>query len=103
MRVAARGCDISPADGLLLTSGNYAHITFSDTGKGIAPEVLGRIFDPYFTTKETWNQKGLGLGLAICNSVIRKHNGIITVDSQHGNGTTFHVYLPTSDSPDASP
>ena len=103
MRIAARACDISPAEGLLLKSGNYVHITFSDTGKGIAPEVLGRIFDPYFTTKETWNQKGLGLGLAICNSVIRKHNGIITVDSQHGNGTTFHVYLPTSDSPDASP
>lgn len=102
MRVAARACTISPADGLPLASGQYVHISVSDTGKGIAPEDLGRIFDPYFTTKETWSQKGLGLGLAICNSVIRKHNGIITVDSTLGNGTTFHVYLPTSNNPDAS-
>ena len=100
MRIAARGCTIAPTDRLPLTSGNYVHITFSDTGKGIAPEDLGRIFDPYFTTKETWNQKGLGLGLAICNSVIRKHNGFISADSKPGNGTTFHVYLPTSDNPD---
>ena len=102
MRIAAHACSISPRDRLPLRSGPYVHITFRDTGKGIAPEDQGRIFDPYFTTKETWNQKGLGLGLAICNSVIRKHDGIITVDSKPGKGTTFHIYLPTSENPDAS-
>jgi signal transduction histidine kinase len=102
LRVAARSCVISPTDGLPLAAGQYVHITFSDTGIGVAPEDLGRIFDPYFTTKETWNKKGLGLGLAICNSVIQKHNGIITADSKLGNGTIFHIYLPTIETPEAS-
>lgn len=100
--IKAQACKISPSDGLPLKSGLYVHITFSDTGKGISKDNLGKIFDPYFTTKETWNQKGLGLGLAICNSVIRKHKGIITVNSKAGSGATFHVYLPASENPAAS-
>jgi CheY-like chemotaxis protein len=67
-----------------------------DEGVGIPEEHLSRIFDPYFTTKERGTQKGTGLGLAICFAVIKNHRGYITVDSQAGRGSTFHIYLPAS-------
>jgi CheY-like chemotaxis protein len=59
---------------------------------GIAAEYLQRVFDPYFTTKK----KGSGLGLATCYSIVRNHQGLITVESQQGRGTTFRVYLPAT-------
>jgi two-component system cell cycle sensor histidine kinase/response regulator CckA len=61
-------------------------------GIGIAKEYLPRIFDPYFTTKK----KGSGLGLATAYSIIRNHNGLLTVDSKPGHGTTMSIYLPVS-------
>jgi CheY-like chemotaxis protein len=57
---------------------------------------LDRIFDPYFSTKQRGPQKGMGLGLTICHSVMQKHHGTITVESTVGRGTTFHLYLPAS-------
>jgi signal transduction histidine kinase/ActR/RegA family two-component response regulator len=75
-----------------LTPGEYVKITVQDTGSGIPPEVVDRIFDPYFSTKET----GSGLGLAVSYSVIKKHNGIIFVNSTPGKGTTFTIYLPAA-------
>jgi signal transduction histidine kinase/ActR/RegA family two-component response regulator len=78
-----------------MTPGKYVCLTVQDTGSGIPEEVLGRIFDPYFTTKE----KGSGLGLAISYSIIRAHQGGITVESQVGFGSKFTVYLPASSSP----
>ncbi len=54
---------------------------------------MAKIFDPYYSTKDTYSQKGLGLGLAVCYSVIKRHDGLITVDSQPGEGTTFNIYL----------
>jgi signal transduction histidine kinase len=69
-------------------------IAIRDTGAGIPEENLARIFDPYYSTKDTFSQKGLGLGLAVCYSVIKKHDGLITVESRVGEGTTFHIYLP---------
>jgi PAS domain S-box-containing protein len=77
-------------DSLPLRSGNYVMISVRDHGCGIAPEVLPRIFDPYFTTK----QSGNGLGLATVHAIIAKHDGHITVQSTPGAGTTFFVYLP---------
>lgn len=72
------------------TSGNrYVQITVQDEGVGIAPQHLDRIFDPYFTTK----QKGSGLGLAISHSIISKHNGTISVDSQLNQRTIFTIRL----------
>jgi len=72
--------------------GHFVKITIRDTGSGIAPEIIDRIFDPYFTTKELGN----GLGLAICHSIIRKHHGYLTVQSKPGQGATFSIYLPAS-------
>ncbi len=66
-------------------------LTFSDKGQGILPDDVGKIFQPYFTTKEA----GIGLGLAITERIIKEHGGAIAVESVHGKGTTFTVTLPT--------
>jgi len=73
-------------------AGDYLHITFADNGIGISRVNLSRIFDPFFTTK----QKGNGLGLATSYSIIKRHDGMITVESEVGVGTTFHIYMPVS-------
>ncbi len=78
---------------LSLQPGRYVKITVTDHGPGIAPEHLKNIFDPYFTTKEM----GSGLGLAISFSIIHKHGGLISVDSEQGKGSSFFIYLPASD------
>jgi PAS domain S-box-containing protein len=72
--------------------GDLVAIAVRDEGTGIPPEHLPRIFDPYFTTKE----KGSGLGLATSYSIVRNHDGAITVASEPGKGSTFTVYLPAS-------
>ncbi|MGV8119186.1 MAG: PAS domain S-box protein [Candidatus Xenobiia bacterium LiM19] len=77
---------------LPLNVGKYVRIAVRDTGIGIPSEHFSRIFDPYFTTK----QKGSGLGLATSYSIIKNHEGIITVESELGLGTTFYIYLPAS-------
>jgi two-component system cell cycle sensor histidine kinase/response regulator CckA len=68
-------------------------VTLKDQGIGISPELLERIFDPYFTTK----QKGSGLGLATTLSIVTQHGGYIMVDSQLGRGATFRLYLPAQE------
>ncbi|HYE13479.1 MAG TPA: ATP-binding protein [Pyrinomonadaceae bacterium] len=68
-----------------------ARVEVSDTGRGISPEHLPKIFEPYFSTKET----GTGLGLAIVKKAVEDHNGTVTVESREGEGTTFAVELPT--------
>ncbi len=73
-----------------LAPGDYVQIAIADTGEGIKPDHLARIFDPYFTTKQT----GSGLGLAAVYSIVRKHHGYIDVESQIGQGSTFHIWLP---------
>ncbi len=77
----------------------YVRITISDQGVGIPPHYLGKIFDPYFTTK----QKGSGLGLATSYSIVRSNAGYITVESEPGAGTTFSVYLPATQAAEPSP
>jgi signal transduction histidine kinase len=74
------------------TQGNSVWVEISDTGKGIAPENIGRIFDPFFTTKPVG--KGTGLGLSVSYSIIQKHHGRIEVESEVGKGTTFRIWLP---------
>jgi len=73
-----------------LLPGNYVKISIQDEGSGIEKKNLDKIFDPYFTTKETGN----GLGLATSFSIIKKHNGHIEIESKLGKGTTFTIYLP---------
>jgi signal transduction histidine kinase/ActR/RegA family two-component response regulator len=79
-----------------LPPGDYVQVSIADQGAGIAKEVLPKIFDPYFSTKEKGNQKGMGLGLTICHSIIQKHGGTITVKSEAGAGATFQILLPAS-------
>ena len=86
----------SDQDATLLPRGKYVMLSFRDTGVGIPPENLVKIFDPYFSTKETYSEKGMGLGLAVCYSIIKRHDGLITVESECGKGTAFHVYLPAA-------
>ncbi len=75
---------------LSVHEGYFVRISIQDSGIGIPREIIDKIFDPYFSTK----QHGSGLGLAICHSIINKHDGYLTVDSIPGKGTTFTFYLP---------
>lgn len=80
--------------GIEMAKGGYVKITLSDTGQGIKPDHLEKVFDPYFTTRESGSKKGLGLGLSIVHSIIKKHGGYIHIDSRWGEGTTVSIFLP---------
>jgi CheY-like chemotaxis protein len=84
---------ISTEDFMIDEEKPYLKITLKDNGVGILPEHLNKIFDPYFSTK----QSGSGLGLSVCHSIINRHGGKIFVNSQFGIGTTFEILLPTSE------
>jgi PAS domain S-box-containing protein len=91
--VRAENIVVGTDNALFLTAGKYVKISVQDQGIGIAEANLQRIFDPYFTTKT----KGSGLGLATCYSIIKRHDGLIIVESELGKGTIFHMYLPASE------
>ncbi len=90
--VQAENVNVGKNNQLPLKPGRYVKTTITDQGHGIAPNLLHRIFDPYFTTK----QKGNGLGLATSYSIVKKHGGHITASSAQDAGATFRVYLPAS-------
>lgn len=90
--VRAINVQVEEDSSLPLKPGKYVRISISDNGGGIAGEHMRKVFDPYFTTKE----KGSGLGLATSYSIIKKHEGHITVWSKIGVGTTFYFFLPAS-------
>jgi signal transduction histidine kinase len=71
-----------------------AVVAISDTGPGIAPEILGRIFDPFYTTKPVG--EGTGLGLSISYEIVKKHGGYIRAENAPGGGATFTVSVPLS-------
>jgi CheY-like chemotaxis protein/anti-sigma regulatory factor (Ser/Thr protein kinase) len=84
---------VGPDSGMPLSPGRYVKISVKDTGVGIPPQNISKVFDPYFTTKSNGN----GLGLTSSFSIIMRHEGHIAVESEPGAGTVFTVYLPSSD------
>ncbi len=96
VRIAASNANIQDDDGLPLRSGMYVKVVIADTGRGIPRDHLARVFDPYHTTKDIGADKGSGLGLTVCHSIITKHDGIITVDSAEGSGTVVTICLPAA-------
>ena len=91
--IDAHGQDTHPG----LATGDYLVLTVRDTGPGIDPAIIDRIFDPYFTTKEAG--KGTGMGLAVVKGIVESHKGAVTVTTRPGSGATFTVYLPITDEP----
>lgn len=73
---------------------DFIELAVHDTGQGIGPDIIKAIFEPYFTTKEVG--KGTGMGLAITYAIVKEYGGAITVESEPGTGTTFHLYFPKS-------
>ncbi|MEE4608122.1 MAG: ATP-binding protein [Desulfobacteraceae bacterium] len=98
LTVAAEVIELTKRDRRLapeLLPGHYLELKVADTGVGIAPEVLDRVFDPYFTTQTRKN--GAGLGLAVVHGIVHRHGGSIHIDSTLGRGTTVTVRLPVAD------
>ncbi|MCK4768007.1 MAG: hypothetical protein KAS28_06405, partial [Desulfobacula sp.] len=95
-KVSCENIEISEKNSLTLNPGKYIKIFFEDQGCGISKENLGKIFDPYFSTKDMGADKGQGLGLTVSHSIIKKHGGLITVESELETGSTVSVYLPAA-------
>ncbi len=72
--------------------GKYLQLSVADTGPGVSPEIIERIFDPYFTTKSTG--KGTGMGLAIVHGIVKSYNGFISCQNRPNSGTVFNIHLP---------
>lgn len=95
LAIAAENCTIDRTSVQLHADariGSYVKLTISDTGIGIAPDVLNRIFDSFFTTKSP--EKGTGLGLPTVMTIVKNHGGFLNFATQVGCGTTFTIYLP---------
>ena len=96
--IHAENVDISSRDALPVKDGDYVVVSVEDHGPGISKKHLGRVFDPYFTTKH----KGHGLGLTTAYSIIKNHAGLLVLESELGKGTVFRFYLPASEKKKAS-
>lgn len=97
LTLSVKNAQLGPADVALhpdARPGNYLCLSVTDTGSGIPPEQLGKIFEPFFTTKAPG--KGTGLGLSTSLSIIKSHDGFITVHSEVGRGTEFKCYFPAA-------
>ena len=98
INITARNTELELDELPPLKAGKYVVIAITDCGMGIAREDMYKIFDPYFSNKERGNKKGMGLGLTIAYSIIKKHGGTITVESEQDIGTTAYLYLPALES-----
>jgi len=87
---------LKPDNTLFLPESIYIRFAFRDAGMGIPAENLHKVFDPYFTTKDMGATKGMGLGLSICYSIIKRHLGHIMLESKEGVGTTVIIHLPAA-------
>lgn len=90
--ISGENITVSPGDNLPLQNGGYIKIIISDQSIGILNEHVQNLFDPYFTSR----QRGSGIGLATAYTIIKNHGGLITVESEFGRGTSFHLYLPAA-------
>lgn len=100
IRIQTKVVSMEQENSQKLTPGEYVKISVIDRGKGIPPEIMDKIYDPYFSTKERGAQKGMGLGLSMCYAIIKRHKGCLVLssmpyepDSLMG-GTTVDIYLP---------
>ncbi len=94
LTVIADNATVRDRNKLTVKSGDYIKISIRDTGAGIKAEDAALIFDPLFAAKNAGTHTGISLGLAIAYSIVAHHDGVITIDSSEGKGTTFHIYLP---------
>ena len=92
LRISIRNLLLEEPNPMRMPPGGYVDVAIEDRGTGISEENLPLVFDPYFTTK----QKGSGLGLSSAYSIVRRHGGVLTVESEEGVGATFHIYLRAS-------
>ena len=95
IQVSLNNDEFAPGAKAGLAAGRYVRLEIADSGEGIRPDILPRIFDPYFSTRKA----GSGLGLATVYSIVKRHQGHIEVDSTPGHGTTFTLWLPAADTP----
>lgn len=96
LTIGAENVCVSSLDLLPVAGGSYIRISVKDNGAGIPEKDLPHIFEPYFSTKQRGVQKGMGLGLSVCYSIVGRHRGCINVVSREGEGSTFFIYLPVS-------
>jgi signal transduction histidine kinase len=97
--ISAGDVPVEPENEWLLKEGPYVKVSIQDQGKGIPRENIKKLIIPYFSTKDDFTRKGLGLGLTLCYSIIKRHEGHIEIKSEKGKGTTVDVFLPASGSP----
>jgi PAS domain S-box-containing protein len=99
LRIRAENVDSIPENLEVLNDrqAKFVKVSIQDQGMGILPEVLTQVFDPYFTSKNLWNKKGLGLGLTVSYSILKKHGGAIDIASRPDAGTTVSMYIPAID------
>ncbi|HLK61140.1 MAG TPA: ATP-binding protein [Chthonomonadaceae bacterium] len=101
LRIETANATVEEAQGYGVRPGKCVHLLVRDTGVGLTEKVKVHLFEPFFTTKSPG--KGTGLGLAICYNIVKQNDGDIQVESQAGQGTTFHIYLPCEEDGVAMP
>ncbi len=99
IRISMTNEEVAPGANPSLAPGRYVRVSIADSGQGIKPEIISRVFDPYFSTKKA----GSGLGLATVYSIIKRHGGWTQVESTPGRGATFTLWLPAGEAEAPSP
>ncbi len=94
LRVEGKVHQINQEDALPLAQGDYLHLSFSDQGPGIHPDILPNMFSPYASTKERGSRRGMGLSLAMAQAIVRLHAGLLLAENAEEGGATLHLYLP---------